>query len=509
MSEFSMIKLLMQLIVSASLVVAGSAFAGGFVVDTRAGKIQGVEEKGVHSFKGIPYAMAPVGDLRWQAPLPIDKPMKLVAATEFGPACPQSALPGMPVVNMSEDCLLLNVWTPQPDSKKRPVMVWIHGGGFRAGSGNIPGETFANQGVVLVSLNYRLGPLGFFSHQALPGQPANAGVLDMIAALHWVQNNIQNFGGDPDNVTIFGISAGGMAVNLLLANDSVKGLVHGAIAQSGYSAWALPRSKKAPNPAPKDVYMGTAEQAEIIARELVARVSNQPQTKAMLYQLDGLALVKAQKGFQVPIVDGESVMEEPGIRFMQGNQLDVPYMTGGNSYEGSVMRLAGISAENYRRSIGENLDHARRLYSKDSDDIWLSRMFGDNRYLLSARLLAANMSQVPSKSWLYYTDFVTAEEKDNIPGTTHGRDGYFIFAGHLDSNKSIQTLSSRMQRYWVNFARTGNPNGDGLLHWPTYDRASDRWMVFSENDTVQTDVISSKLDLLESMYKKRVTLHEQ
>jgi len=308
-------------------------------------------------------------------------------------------------------------------------------------------------------------------------------------------------------MSIFGVSAGGMAVNLLLTSEGAKGLVHRAIAQSGYSAWALPRNAKAPNPAPKNVYMGKAEQAEDISRELVTLVSDQLQTKDMLYKLDGSALVKAQVGFQVPIVDGDSVLEEPGIRFMRGDQLDVPYMSGGNSFEGSVMRWSGISTEDYTRSIGDNLDEARRLYSDDSDDIWLSRMFGDNRYLLSARLLASSMSQVSSNSWLYYTDFVAAEEKQNTPGTAHGTDGYFIFAGHLDKNELIQALSQRMQRYWVNFARTGNPNGDGLLQWPTYDRASDRWMVFSETDTIQSGVIRPKLDFLESLYKKRVALH--
>jgi len=503
-------KALSGLFVVAALAAAAPAFAMPSVVDTPSGKIQGVELDGVHSFKGITYAKAPIGDLRWQPPVPISHSTELVDAAEFGPACLQPVYPDVPVAAMSEDCLKINVWTPQPDSKKRPVMVWIHGGGFRFGSGNVPGKTFSDRGAVLVSFNYRLGPLGFFAHEALSDHPANPGVLDMIAALQWIQANIQAFGGDPDNVTIFGISAGGMAVDLLMANEKVNGLVHRAIAQSGYAAWALPRSEKAPVPAPRDVYMGKAERAEVISEAVVARISNEPQTKEMLYQLDGTSLVNAHIGFQVPIVDGDSIPEEPGIRFMRGEQIDIPYMAGGNSFEGSVMSRSGISVEGYTRAIGDTIDKARQLYGDDSDAIWLQRMFGDNRYLLSTRLLAENMRHMSSKTWLYYTDFVAEGENPPAPGTAHGTDGYFIFAGHLDKNQTIQSLSKRMQAYWVNFSRTGNPNGgdgdDGLLQWPAYERASDNWLVFSKTDSVQSGVISQKLDFLESLYQKRVAV---
>ena len=250
--------------------------------------------------------------------------------------------------------------------------------------------------------------------------------------------------------------------------------------------------------------MGKAEGAEKISSELVARVDSSPQTKNMLYQLDGAALVNALVGFQLPIVDGNSVLEEPGIRFLRGDQFSVPYMSGGNSFEGSVMPGSGISNENYYRTIGKKTDQARQLYGEDKDDVWLQRMFGDNRYLLSARLLADNMRHTASKAWLYYIDFVAEKDKPSAPGTAHGMDGYFVFAGHLDKNPSIQALSRRMQRYWVNFSRTGNPNGKGLLAWPAYDRTSDRWLVFSDTDTVQTGVIRQKLDFLESLYLKRI-----
>ena len=187
---------------------------------TQAGVFQGVLKNGVYAFRGIPYAEAPVGPRRWQPPKPSTQDSGIRGATDFGPVCPQVGTEEP----MQEDCLSLNVWTPGLDDGARPVMVWIHGGGFRAGSGNVPGELFATQGVAFVSINYRLGPLGFFAHPALGGKAANFGLLDMVLALEWVRDNIAAFGGDPGKVTIFGLSAGGMAVSLLLASDAAEGL---------------------------------------------------------------------------------------------------------------------------------------------------------------------------------------------------------------------------------------------------------------------------------------------
>ena len=199
-------------------------------------------------------------------------------------------------------------------------MVCIHGGGFRAGSGNISGEVFASHDVVVVSINYRLGSLGFFAHPALDAEQANFGLLDMVLALQWVRDNIDQFGGDPGNVTIFGVSAGGMAVDLLMVSQAARGLFHRAIAQSGYATWALPRTRQAGDPQPLDMYAGPAQSAEKIASDLVARITDAPQTRQLLRTLDGQQLVEAVVGFQVPIVDGTSLTEEPGILFLRGQQ---------------------------------------------------------------------------------------------------------------------------------------------------------------------------------------------
>ena len=208
-------------------------------VKTTEGWIQGLVANDMAQFLGIPYAQPPVGELRWQPPLPANKRDKVLTAHAFGPRCVQRTAGDNPPV-VSEDCLTLNVWSSDVGAEKQPVMFYVHGGGFRNGSGEVPGQVLAKHGVVVVSLNYRLGPIGFFAHPALESKSASFGLLDMAAALRWVQNNIQSFGGDPDNVTIFGVSAGGMAVNTLMVSPAAQGLFHKAIAQSGYGM-GMPR----------------------------------------------------------------------------------------------------------------------------------------------------------------------------------------------------------------------------------------------------------------------------
>jgi para-nitrobenzyl esterase len=499
--------LLLQAVLFSGLLVASMPAMATTTVTTDQGKIVGNMSNGVYSFKGVPYALPPVGALRWQPPKPSNTGSHQLKASEFGPACLQPRRPDRPPVEMDEDCLTMNVWTPAPDSSKRPVMVWIHGGGFRVGSGNLAGEVLAAQGVVVVAMNYRLGPLGFFSHSALNNKQANFGLLDIILALQWVQTNIGKFGGDANEITIFGVSAGGMAVNMLLVSQAAEGLFHRAIAQSGYAGWALPRSRGAPQPIPMDMFMGPAKKAEMLASELVGRVIKGDQTRRMLLELDGVALVNALKGFQLPIIDGTSLREEPGILFLQGKQLDVPVITGGNSYEGSVMPASGITQADFKRSLGDDLSMARKLYQDDFNidpARGLSRMFGDNRYLLSARVLGNSMSHVSSLAWLYYIDFVTAEQKGKYPGTPHGSDAYLLFSGHNADNEQIRALSDRLRRYWLNFARTGDPNGQGLVQWEPYDPETDGWLVFSDKDAFRPAVIQEKLDFIESRYRRRI-----
>ncbi len=491
-----------------SALVASNATAQ--VIETSSGNVRGVLEDRVLSFKGIPYAQAPVGKYRWQPPQPVKKSRKEIDATSFGDACVQPHIPNRPQLTTSEDCLNLNVWTPGLDNRARPVMVWIHGGAFRSGSNQVPGEALAEQDAVVVSINYRLGPLGFFNHTALKNDAANYGLMDMTLALKWVRENIYKFGGNPHNVTIFGVSAGGMAVNLLMVHKPAHGFFQRAIAQSGYATWALPRTVKAPSPAPKSMAMQSADSAEQLAESLVASITDKRQSRRVLTKLDAQALVVAVKGYHLPIVDGTSLLEEPGILFARGEQADVPFMTGGNSFEGSVMPGLGLTPDWYKSLLGDRYEDVRRLYADDfavSEEQGLTRAFGDHRYLIASRYLGGAMQNKASNAYLYYIKLAASQRQPDWPGSPHGYDAYLMWAGHKDENPEVRNLAVRMQQYWLGFARKGRPHVEGLPAWFTYNPESDHWMVFGERDQLQSGVIKAKLDLLTEQYQERVTLH--
>ncbi|MCY3794098.1 MAG: carboxylesterase family protein [Gammaproteobacteria bacterium] len=488
----------------AGILALFSGTVAAAVVTTEQGQVRGTQADWGWTFLGMPYARPPLGDLRWRPPQPAVAHKGVRAASAHGSACPQPQAGRRGLAATSEDCLTLNIWTPGLDDGKRPVMVWIHGGGFRAGSGRIAGEALAVRGVVTVSFNYRLGPLGFFSHEALESREANFGLLDMVLALQWVQANIGKFGGDPGNVTIFGVSAGGMAVSLLMVSPQAEGLFHRAIAQSGYSTWALPRTRHAPQAKVLSMAMAPPPSAERIADGLVAKVTDERATPNGLRGLDGAALAEAVEGFHLPLVDGASLPEEPGLLFAQGRQHDVPLITGGNSNEGSVMPASGISTAQFAGyyQSDQAADEDYRLGREQG----VARMFGDNRYLLAARVAGAGMGHVGSPAWLYYLDFVPAERRGEWLGTPHGYDAAILFAGAGAEDPAERALAARMQALWVEFARTGDPNGGGEPAWPRYDRRTERWMVFSNEDRAEAGVIAAKLDLLESHYRRRVGL---
>ncbi len=474
---------------------------------TPIGSFIGINEDGVLAFKGIRYAEAPTGSRRWTSPRPVARARKPVDAVTFGPSCLQPPTAQGDTVPGSEDCLSLNVWTQATDAKLRPVMFWIHGGALKSGNGNIPGAILAAQDAVVVSINYRLGPLGFLAHPALRNKSANFAVEDMVLALKWVRDNIGAFGGNPHNVTIFGVSAGGQAVNMLMVNQEARGLFHKAIAQSGYAAWPLPRSVNAPVPAPRRFDLGTADSAEDISQALVAKLTDKRQSARVLRNLDGQALVNALEGFQMAIVDGTSLREEPAILFADGQQAAVPYITGGNSYEGSVMPGTGITTSAFKDMLGDDFNALKNAYASDfavSDEQGVTRMFGDNRYLLSARLLGSGMASMKRESWLYYIDLGPAQNPQQWPGTVHGYDSVMLFGTDKETNPSVRDLGVRLQQYWLAFARKGKPDPEGLPKWPSYLPETDRWMVFSERDGERAGVLKEKLDLLTARHAKRI-----
>lgn len=484
------------------------------IVRTTTGRYQATADSdGTLAFKGIRYATAPVGALRWQPPKAAPATREPTRAAAFGPACLQTGAPSAGTPATSEDCLFLNVWTPGLERHaKRPVMVWIHGGGFRSGSGNIAGDRLARYGVVVVSINYRLGPLGFFAHPDLPSDIANFGLLDMVAALQWVKDNARAFGGDPQNVTIFGVSAGGQAVALLMASPQAKGLFHKAIAQSAYATWALPRNRSAALPAPKGQNLGPIESAEASGQRLVerarrdARLPGQPNSSA-LRSLDGQALVDAVRGFQLPIVDAATLPDEPAIVFLRGLHARVPLLTGGNSYEGSVMPESGISTEDFSNMLGADFAALQRAYASDfsvDSALGVRRLFGDYRYLLSASTLARANARAGQDTWLYYVDLAAEQRRPQWPGTPHGYDSALLFDSDTAAPEATRQLGERLRKHWVAFARTGNPTAASGMRWPAIEPDALRWMVFGNPDVVRDNILVEKLELMSARYRKRL-----
>ena len=473
------------------------------LVATSQGSYIGTSAKDHIVFKGIRYAQAPTGDLRWAAPQSPPPQSQAQHADKFGALCPQPhRATNTAPPPMSEDCLFLNVWTPALDQARRPVMVWIHGGGFRFGSGNIDGSVFTPQDVVAVSLNYRMGPLGFFSHRGLGGKTANFGLLDMIHALRWVQQNIEAFGGDPDNVTIFGVSAGGMAVNMLMSSPLSQDLFHKAIAQSGYATWPLPRTRHAQGPTPKGWGDAKAPAAEEISGAVIEAIAPHAEDPAAMRNLPAEQLIHALDGFQLPIVDGYSLPYEPGMAFEKGEQHPVPYMTGGNSNEGTVMPGSGVSLDEYAGYYADVQARVKNLYAVDfarGEDAGWQRMFGDNRYLLSAEITSQAMAKTGQPTYLYYVDLIPAVYRGKWIGTPHGMDAFFLLSGHNSEDAAVQGLARRMVNYWTNFARSGNPSDD----WPARAGESPQWLVMSNKDAAARGVIDDKLALLVQRYRQR------
>ncbi len=508
----------------ASLLACTADAPDPYVVETDNGPIQGFAPEGgegVAAFLGIPFAEAPEGRLRWRPPQAVTPWQEPLQANDYGPICPQGTSP----TPQAEDCLHLNLWGPtdRDASAPLPVMVWIHGGGFRAGNGRLgdaPATARAvgmvRRGVVLVSIQYRLGALGFFAHPTLAAQAADFaepegshGILDMIAALQWVKRNAAAFGGDPNRVTIFGVSAGGMAVNVLMSTPAAAGLFHGAIAQSGYGTWQLPHLTEARGAMPSARDHGQALIAD--AFDLGPDASAAELRGLSVDDLKGLGT-----GFWVPVI-GALLPDEPGVVFASGEQHDVPYVTGGNSFEGTIFPAFRMTPDQYFGSFGEREAEARGLYAagddvdEDAAKVAAATAFGDQRYVISARYLAEQMATVSSPGRTYYFSFVPEARRGALAGAPHGSEVAYVFGDPGDPEAENYpgadgaALADAMAGYWTRFAATGDPNGGGAPDWPEYEAESDIWMVLdAPAPKAEPGVIGDRLDLLETMYLDRL-----
>ena len=504
------------------------------------GLLQGTNEDGLTVYRGIPFAAPPVGDLRWHAPLPAAGWSGVRQADKFGPSPIQGTRTG---ADMSEDCLYLNVWTPAKSSPrgiapdgplthagkdiprgegdKIPVLVWIYGGGFIAGTTSdrsYSGEKLAKKGVVFVSINYRVGPLGFLTHPELSAESpnhvsGNYGLLDQIAGLQWVKKNIAVFGGDPDKVTIFGESAGGVSVSMLCASPLAKGLFEGAISESGGS-FGPPRPATLPGENLKR--LADAERdGEAYAKS--AGVS----TIAELRKIapDKLPAVRGiGSGPTWPIIDGRVIPDDQYKLYSAGKYNDTPILVGYNSDEGASFSPPR-TPENYITNVearyGPFADKLLQAYpsgsiivTKTMRDLTRDTMFGWATWTW-ARLAARNGK---SKVFYYYFDQHPEYPADSPRagyGSAHGSEVAYVF-GHLNP-RSPQTrqadleISDAMSTYWVNFARHGDPNGEGVPAWPAFSARNPQVMHFNQTPHIGPVPGAKSLSVLDAYFTWRRT----
>lgn len=492
------------------------------VVAAPVGPVRGVEKDGLEIFKGIPYAQPPIGDLRWKPPAPTPDWKEEFDAADFGPACVQyradtKSIYAENLKAVSEDCLSLNVWKPKK-ARKAPVFVWIYGGALRGGASSVSmydGEALAKKGIVVVSINYRVGILGYLAHPELSAESpdnisGNYGLLDQIAALKWVRRNIAAFGGDPDNVTIAGESAGALSVMYLMASPPARGLFHKAIAQSAYMI-STPALREARFGAPSAEAIGVYVAGKLGAEH----ISDLRRMDAATITRDSL-----QAGY-VPwgTVDGVVLPDELVNVFDRGEQAPVPIVAGFNSGEIRSLRVllpkppanAGDYEAAIRKGYGELADEFLRQYP--SSDIGESMLATtrDAMYGWTAERLARKQSDIGQQGYLYYFDHgYPAAEAMGLHGF-HASELPYVFGTIDDAGPNWpaipdtpeeRRLSEAMLGYWSSFARDGAPSASAEAEWPPY-AADEAYMHFADAPRAGADLLPGMYELHEEVMQRR------
>ena len=510
-------------------IVVGMGGAAAAQVKTEAGPVDGAASADgrVRVFKGIPFAAPPVGEGRWKAPGPVTPWTAVKKTVAFGPRCPQGRIFNDMIFRdeMGEDCLYLNVWTPAAKAGQTlPVMFWIHGGGFQAGSASEPrqdGEMLARKGVVVVSANHRLGVFGFLAHAELTKESGrnasgNYGLLDQVAALQWVHHNIGAFGGDPGNVTIFGESAGSFAVSALVVSPLAKGLIHRAIGESGafFTLGAGPLSTRARTAA--------EEQGATFASGLGAA-----DLAALRAKTTDEVLQAALKGqWFSPIIDGYVLPKTAVEIYAAGEHNAVPLLAGWNADEIRVSvtmakdKPTAVSfAEQTRKRFGPAADAILNAYAAttDAEAIEAAAALANDTFIGYATWKWIQVHAASTRAPVYRYSF---DRKIPIPpdtkingvvassadiGARHAGEIEYVF-GALDSIANVawptqdRTLSDQMMSYWANFARSGNPNGKGLPKWPAYNAASgDGVMHLDTTIAAKKDAFRARYEALDAL----------
>jgi len=493
----------------AFLVLSATSATADPVVRTLKGEVIGTDAGPLAVFRGIPYAAPPVGPLRWREPQPSEAWSRRPAKS-FGPACIQPVSPAQdaafgPIGPQSEDCLTLNVWTPAPNRQAvLPVMVWIHGGGFISGAGSLSaydGSTLAEKGAVVVTLNYRLGALGFFAHPALaedmPGGPVNFGLLDQIAALQWVQDNIASFGGDPGNVTILGESAGAQSVLALFVSPLGQGLFHRGIAQSPYG---IPSHSLAEARAAGIEVAGALN----LDREDASLAALRSVPAAAFAGVSGRRLSLAPS-----LVYGDAALPSPILdRFEQGQSAPLPLIIGNNSNEASVAELFGIDPASLVEKLGAAKIGARLLFPQATDDADLARQVVRDAIFGAFSKRIADQHSQHALTWRYYFNYLPEQLQGVDPGVPHGGEIAFVL-GTLNATpayRDIHTaaddlMAERMNAYWLAFAQTGRPEPAGEPTWLNSTTRQSRTMEFSEQPELRNQFHDRRLNILISLIR--------
>ena len=483
-------RLALALAILASACTATPPPSDPTIATVETGQLQALQARGVLAFKGIPYAAPPVGALRWKPPVATAKWDGVRDATKYGDICMQK-MPnpdnGIGQLPASEDCLTLNVFTQDlAHNARRPVMVWIHGGGFVNGSGSAElydGSQLAKRGVVVVTLNYRLGRFGSFAHplltkEAAGGPVANYGMLDMIASLEWVKRNIGAFGGDSGNVTIFGESAGGMAVQKLMTTPLARGLFHKAVVQSGAGRENVlyldkPNARGFPS-------------AESDGEAFVKSLSVDAKSTADLRAISADAIIAAGDpstfGGGGPILDGKIFPMTVVDTFKAGKEAQVPYLVGYNAAEfpskpvdvdGSLGRTIGAKSADLPALIATY---------PDADDM-AARIVGDIIFGEPARYLAGLHAGHGQPTWLYRFDVLSPSVRGKYKGTPHAQERQYVFdtlsSSPYPTDDNDKAQAQFAVTYWTNFAKSGDPNGAGAPAWPRYASTKDELLEFT------------------------------
>jgi para-nitrobenzyl esterase len=493
------------------------------IARTRQGSVEGASHKKAWAYRGIPFARPPIDGLRFAAPEPPEPWTGVRSAKDFGPSAPQIGPVNRFIRTMiaaagstqSQDCLYLNVFTPAPDRARRPVLVWLHGGAFILGSGSTglyDGWRLARRGdVVVVTLNYRLGALGYLSWRSLCGEaerPAeNLGVLDQIAALEWVRDNIEEFGGDPENVTLFGESAGAMSVGVLLGTPRARGLFHKAILQSGaaHNAW-YPRD--ADNVAQQ---FAKALGVERTTPDAMRGLSVREIMRAQAITSARIGLTEGVLAWQ-PTVDGDLLPEHPLTAIDQGHAAHVPTLIGTNRDECKLFmmgnsRVQGLDEETLAQRLAEMLANAgpgkervteayarvKGRFGGEPSERWAA-FWSDNIFHYPAVRLADSLSDSQPQTYSYIFNW-SPPMTVRYPGACHGIELPFVFGSirspvmraTLGALSSAQRLCDRVQDAWVAFARGGSPEHESLPDWPAYSRSCRNTMGLGSECFLQED----------------------